>query len=86
MVGSMIDPDGPEPVYLQLAGILRAQIDSGELPANRLIPSIDHLRQTYGLARGTVLHAIQVLRDEGRVRTVQGRGTYVVPREDGGQE
>jgi GntR family transcriptional regulator len=75
----MIDPEGPEPLYQQLAAILRGRIASGAYPANRPIPSITTLQQEFGLARGTAIHAVDVLREEGLVRTVRGRGTYVVP-------
>ena len=69
------------PVYLQLAEILRGQIGRGEIPPRRPLPSINRLAQTYGIARGSAEKAVQVLRDEGLVRTVIGRGVYVVPRE-----
>jgi GntR family transcriptional regulator len=36
--------------------------------------------QEYGIARGTARRAVEVLRDEGLVITVQGRGTYVRAR------
>jgi GntR family transcriptional regulator len=72
-----IDPDGPVPIYLQLANILRAGIESGEFPAGRPVPTERMLTQTFGIAVGTVKKAIQVLRDEGLVYTVIGRGVYV---------
>jgi GntR family transcriptional regulator len=80
MVRNMIDPEGPEPLYQQVAALLRARIESGELQPNRPVPSIAQLQGEYGIARGTALHAIDVLRQEGLVRTVAGRGTYVVKR------
>jgi GntR family transcriptional regulator len=75
-----IDHDGDVPVYLQLAAILRGQIESGELAPRRPVPSERTLTQRYGVAGGTVKKALQVLRDEGLVRTVIGRGVYVVER------
>jgi GntR family transcriptional regulator len=75
----VIDPEGPEPLYLQLAAVLRERIKTGVYPPNRPVPSITSLQQEFDLARGTVIHAIEVLRDEGAVRTVQGRGTFVAP-------
>jgi len=36
--------------------------------------------QEYSVAGGTVDKAIAILRDEGLVRTVIGRGIYVTPR------
>lgn len=74
-----IDEWSPEPKYLQLAAILRERIRSGDLgPADRL-PSEPRLRQEHGIARDTVRAAIKVLRDEGLVVTLPGRGTYVRP-------
>lgn len=75
-----IDLRSAVPAYRQLAAILREQIESGELAADQPVPSETTLVQRYGVARGTVRHAIEVLRDEGLVVTVQGRGTFVVTR------
>jgi len=76
----MIDPDGPVPLYRQLADLIVARIEAGELQPGRPIPSVSRLQQEYGLARGTVLHAVAVLVEEGWVQVVKGRGTYVLPR------
>lgn len=70
------------PVYMQLAALLRAQMERGEIPPRRALPSINRLAQEYGIARGSAEKAVQVLRDEGLVRTVIGRGVYVVPQEE----
>jgi DNA-binding GntR family transcriptional regulator len=64
-----------------LADILRAQIESGELPAGRIVPSENTLSQQHGLARGTVVKALDALEREGLVERIQGRGTFV--RRDG---
>lgn len=72
-----IDLRSAVPAYRQLASILREQIESGELAADQPVPSETTLVQRYGIARGTVRRAIEVLRDEGLVVTVQGRGSYV---------
>lgn len=74
----VIDHDGDVPVYRQLAGILRAQIERGELAPRRALPSINRLSQEYGIARGSVEKALQILKDEGLVRTTIGRGIFVV--------
>jgi hypothetical protein len=76
-----LDPLGPTPVYQQLAAILRARIESGELAPNRPIPSETALQQEHGVARGTARRAVALLRDEGLVVTVKGRGTFVQPSE-----
>lgn len=68
------------PVYEQLAQILRAMIESGELAPERALPSGKHLVQQYGLARGTVDKAIAVLKAEGLVYVLKGKGVYVSRR------
>ena len=76
-----IDPGIAEPVYRQLAAILRARILDGRIAAGRVLPSEHQLEQEFGVSRNTSRRAIAVLRDEGLVVTVAGRGTYVVSAE-----
>lgn len=70
-----IDPDSPVPVYLQLADILRQQIAAGTI--RHVLPSRKALVETYGVAPGTADKAAAVLRAEGLVITVTGKGHYV---------
>lgn len=72
-----IDHDRGVPVYEQLAQILRDQIESGELQPERALPSGKTLVQRYGVARGTVDKAIAVLKEEGLVYVLHGKGVYV---------
>ncbi|WP_067487378.1 GntR family transcriptional regulator [Actinomadura hibisca] len=72
------DREGPVPPYRQIADALRKGIRSGEIPPGRRIPSLVELEQQYGVARDTLRKAVQVLKDEGLVETVQGMGTFVV--------
>ena len=76
----MIDPESPVPLYRQLAALIRAQIAAGELLPGRAIPSVARLQQEHGLARGTVLHALRTLVEDGTVVVVPGKGAYVAPR------
>src|SRR5215471_14209333 len=73
-----IDHEGDVPIYVQLASVLRARIESGELPPRRAVPSKRMLMQEFGIAGGTVDKAIDILRGEGLVRTVTGRGRQTV--------
>jgi GntR family transcriptional regulator len=75
----MVDPFAPVAAYLQVADLVAARIAAGELRHLMPIPSELHLQQEYGVSRGTVRHAVSVLRERGLVFTVQGRGTYVGP-------
>jgi GntR family transcriptional regulator len=70
-----IDETSPEHSYRQLAELLRARIIAGEITT--VLPSITELTEETGLAVGTVRRAIKILVDDGLVRTVPGRGTYV---------
>jgi GntR family transcriptional regulator len=63
-----------------LVEILAGRIERGELQPNRPVPSETTLQQEFGLARGTVRHAMAVLRERGLVFTVPQRGTYVAER------
>ena len=72
-----IDHLSGTPVYVQLAALLRASIERGELAPDRPLPSYTTLMQEHEVARGTVAKAVQVLVGEGLVRIVPGRGAYV---------
>lgn len=74
-----VDPQSATPVYVQLADILRARIESGQLIPDRPVPSESQLQQEFGVARGTARKAIAVLREQGLIVTVKGRGSYVSP-------
>jgi DNA-binding GntR family transcriptional regulator len=71
------DPLSATPVYLQLAELLRAEIERGELEPDRQLPSYTTLMQQYGVARGTAAKAVQMLVGERLVKIVPGRGAYV---------
>ena len=71
----------PTPLYVQLATILRDMIKSGELRPRDPLPSESYLQQEQGVSRGTVRMAVAILRDEGLVVTIGGRGTFVSPRD-----
>jgi DNA-binding GntR family transcriptional regulator len=74
--GLMIERGDVEPVYRQLAAILRARIDSGEFPPRRAIPSKKTIMQEYGVALGTVDKALDLLRADGYLVTVKGLGLF----------
>lgn len=74
---AMIEADSDVPVYVQLADILRSKIQDGTYRPHRAIPSIRTLQQEYGVADGTIQKALRILKDEGLVRTVTGRGVFV---------
>jgi DNA-binding GntR family transcriptional regulator len=71
----MIDPDLPVELYQQLATILRNKITSGELTGR--VPSIKSLNQEYGVSTRTAERSLNVLRDEGLLVMLRGKGYYV---------
>lgn len=72
-----VDHESNVPPYRQVAAILRARIESGELRPKQRLPSIAGLVQEYGIARTTAAKALKVLVDEGLAEVVPGWGTYV---------
>ena len=65
------------PPYRQVAGELRARIESGDLGPGDRVPSITTLMQEYGIARNTARHALAVLAEEGLVEVTPGWGSFV---------
>lgn len=72
-----VDHLDPTPLYAQLANILRDMIQAGQIQPGAALPSESYLQQEHGVARGTVRMAVGILREEGRVVTLPGRGTFV---------
>ena len=68
------------PLYVQLASILRARIEAGELSGR--LPAVKDLQQQYEVAQGTAERAFALLREEGLVTSGQGRGHFVVPEDE----
>lgn len=73
-----IDHDSIEPVYVQLARILRARIAAGEPAPGHRLPSETELVQAYAVARLTARRACRELARLGLVETQQGRGSFVI--------
>ncbi|GAA2120203.1 GntR family transcriptional regulator [Actinomadura napierensis] len=75
-----IDLDAPEPLYEQVAAILRARIEDRTYA--RRIPSGPSLSDEFGVSVPTIVKALDLLKGEGLIRAVKGRGTFVVPQDD----
>ncbi len=73
----LLDPNSPIPLYVQLANVIRGQIEDGTLTyGDQLMPEIA-LSEHYGVGRITTRKAIELLVSEHALYRQQGKGTYV---------
>ncbi|SFK33544.1 GntR family transcriptional regulator [Cellulomonas sp. KH9] len=77
-----IDPTSGEPIYGQLADQVRAAVARGEVRSGERLPSARELATSLEVNLHTVLHAYQLLRDEGVVELRRGRGAVVTGSSD----
>jgi DNA-binding GntR family transcriptional regulator len=72
-----INHDSATTITNQVAADIEADIDAGRLAPDTRLPTEMELAQQYGVSRVSVRRAIALLRDQGKVVTVHGRGSYV---------
>lgn len=65
------------PIYEQITDQVKAQIRSGELKENDILPSVRGLSKELKISALTVKKAYDSLEAEGFTVTVHGKGTYV---------
>ena len=68
------------PLGAQLAGRIRTAVEDGTLVAGDRLPSVRELADIAGVNVNTVRAVYARLESEGRVRSQQGRGTFVAAR------
>jgi GntR family transcriptional regulator len=78
----MSESIGARPPYLLLVDDLRARIDSGKLPPGAQLPSTATLMAEFEVSTQTVQHAIRVLKTEGLVEGLRGKGVFVRERQE----
>jgi DNA-binding GntR family transcriptional regulator len=78
MLGTVIDPDSALPPYEQLAVILRDEIAEGTLSGR--IPSVHAISENHGVSHRTAARALSILKGEGKIVSVPGKGHYVRER------
>jgi GntR family transcriptional regulator len=69
-----------QPRYLQIAEELRRQIESGEIPRGKQLPTETDLREKYEASRNTIRDAVKRLVGQGLVETRPGQGTFATRR------
>lgn len=72
-----LDRNSEEPIYRQLIRHVRAQIESGSLPAGTRLPASRDLARQLNISRISVVNAYAELRAEGYLSAHAGRGTFV---------
>jgi len=73
----MLNKNYPLPMYYQLKELIREKIIAGEWQPGDLIPSERELSEQHDISRMTARQALTELTNEGLLRRVQGKGTYV---------
>ena len=69
--------DSDTPPYRLVAEELRRQIRSGRLKPGERVPSSRDLEASYEIANMTARSALRILRDEGLIYSMPGRGNFV---------
>ena len=72
-----VDPSLSVPLFEQLADSVRAQIVTGAIGKGEKLPAAKALAESLEMNVHTVLHAYQMLRDEGIIDLHRGRGAVV---------
>lgn len=78
--------DDPRPPSVQVAAILRGQIEDGSLRAGQRMPSIRDLSKQFDVSAGAIQNAIRLLREESLVYSAGNRGTFVRTADDAQDE
>lgn len=68
------------PLYLQVASVMRQRIESGHWKEGDKISTIEELEAEFKVARITVRQALDLLREDGLVESIRGKGTFVSGR------
>ena len=75
-----LDPRSDRPLSLQLADVLRAEIQEGTRRPGSQLPTESAFQRDYGVSRTTIRAALSALAAEGLVVTRKGFGSYVRDR------
>jgi DNA-binding GntR family transcriptional regulator len=74
-----LDTKNPVPRYYQIYNALLKQMRSGELKVGEALPPERTIAKHYGVARLTVVKALDLLMRDGLIDKQQGRGSFVLP-------
>ncbi|MDR7383666.1 GntR family transcriptional regulator [Promicromonospora iranensis] len=72
--------DGPEPIYVQIAQMIRAQVLAGELKEEEQVMSTTQFATTFRINPATAQKAFAGLVEEGVLYKRRGLGMFVAPK------
>ena len=68
------------PQYIQVASVMRRRIETKQWLPGQKISTLVELEREFAVARVTIRQAIDILSEEGLLRSQQGRGTFVAEK------
>ncbi|WAI93318.1 GntR family transcriptional regulator [Streptococcus dysgalactiae] len=74
----MLKVDYSSPLYLQVRELILSKIKSGEYPPGSAIPSENEFADKLGINRLTIRAALDDLVEKNIIRTIHGKGSFVV--------
>ena len=76
----IISNNSPVPIYEQIKNTIIKQILSDELKEDEALPSIRNLSKEIRISVMTIKKAYDELEKEGYIKSIQGKGTFVAPK------
>lgn len=72
-----VNRDTGAPLHTQISTAMRTRIVTGEWPEDHRLSPEPQLAEEIGVSRGTLRRALATLIEEGLLRQIRGRGTFV---------
>ncbi len=76
----VFDATSAEPLYMQVADYIEAQVKAGKVARGQRLPSERDMGEHYGVAYQTIRRAMRELRERGLVESVLGKGTFITKK------
>ncbi len=76
----VISNNSETPIYEQIKKEIKKSISTNELKEKDILPSVRNLAKDLRISVLTVKKAYDELEEEGYIKTVQGKGSFVIPR------
>jgi DNA-binding GntR family transcriptional regulator len=74
------DAASAQPLYMQVADYIEAQVKGGKISRGQRLPSERDMGEQYGVAYQTIRRAMRELRERGLVESVLGKGTFITKK------